>query len=455
MYRSYALGSQPRWLSKYISSLNFDIEICPYVIDILKVHIIQLSKLGKLKKEDVNDLYNLLDQFDCNNIDGYYEDIHEAIEYFLISRNEKAKWINLGKSRNDQVATAIRMRMKEDIIESIKVLRDLVLTLVSRALPHLDTPFPTFTHLQPAQPTTFGHYLLSFAEEVLDLIELLITTYEVTDKCPMGSAAAAGSTVPLDRAEYCKMLCFRDIALNTLYATSTRSFILSYLSSLIILSIPILRFIEDMFFLCTPLIGIIIVPNDHAGTSSIMPHKRNPSTLEVARAELSKLLGSFSASYALLKGLPSGYVLDYQQLTPLVWESGKTFRLAVTVVTDFIDKVEINYEAIQKTFKYPLLAADVAEYLSMVKDIPFRDAYAIVAKVTKDTYNMREIAEKVLGDEAEEVLRDPISRRKGLGAPGNPYPIIDKIKRSLSKLNLFLEEALKDIDCDPLDAFNS
>ncbi len=450
MYRSYALGSQPRWLSKYISSLNFDVEICPYVIDILKVHVIQLSKLGKLNEEDVRTLHNLLDQFDCNNIiDGYYEDIHEAIEYFLISRNEKAKWINLGKSRNDQVATAIRMRMKEDIIENIKVIRDLVLALVSKALPHLDTPFPTFTHLQPAQPTTFGHYLLSFAEEILDLIELLIDTYEVVDKCPMGSAAATGSTVPIDRNEYCKMLCFRDVALNTLYATSTRSFILSYLSSLMVLSLPILRFIEDMFFLCTPLIGIIIVPNDHAGTSSIMPHKRNPSTLEVARAELSKLLGALAASYALLKGLPSGYVLDYQQLTPLVWDSGKTFRLAITVVTDFIEKVELNYKAVRRAFEYPLLAADVAEYLSIEKDIPFRDAYAMVAKVAKNTYNMKEIAERVLGEEAESVLEDPISKRKSIGAPGNPYPIIDKIKKTLVNLNHFLEDKLKDVNCSP------
>ncbi len=452
MYRSYALGFQPPWLSKYISSLNFDTEICPYVIDVLKVHIHQLFKLGKLGENDVQKLYKLLDEFDCYDIKGNYEDIHEAIEYFLISKLEVAKWLNLGKSRNDQVATAIRMRLKEDVFESVKVVRDLILTIVSNALPYLDTLFPTFTHLQPAQPTTFGHYLLSFAEELVDLMNLLIVTYEIADKCPMGSAAAAGSTVPLNRAEYCKSLCFNDIALNTLYATSSRSFLLLYLTSLLVLSIPILRFIEDMFFLCTPLIGIIIVPDDHAGTSSIMPHKRNPSTLEVARAELSKLIGSVTSSFTILKGIPSGYVLDYQQLTPLIWESGKIFRFTLTVVTDFIEKMKINYDAIKTTFRYPLLAADVAEYLSMVKDIPFRDAYAIVAKVAKETYDMEQIATRILGEEAKNVLEDPISKRKNLGAPGNPHPIIDKIKKSLDLINDFLKKASEDISCDAFDS---
>ena len=448
MYRKYALGSQPSWLARYISSLSFDKEICPYVIDILKVHSRFLFELGKLTEVDLKAIIEALDEFDCNEVSGSYEDIHEAIEYYLINRVEAAKWINLGKSRNDQVATAIRMRLKEDILESLKVVRDLILSLVHKALAHLDVPFPTFTHLQPAQPSTFGHYLLSFAEELTDEIGLLLEAFYLTDKCPMGSAAAAGSTVPIDRERYCKELCFTEVAFNTLYATSSRSFVLAYLSSLLTISIPVLRFIEDMFVFCTPLIGIIRVPNDHAGTSSIMPHKRNPATLEVARAELAKVFGDLSSTYGILKGMPSGYVLDYQQLTPVVWEAGKRFRLALTVISDFIEKMEIVEEGVERAFKYPLLAADVAEYLALKKNVPFREAYATVAKITKETYDNYEIAKRALGKEAHEVVSDPIAKRKASGAPGNPWPILVKLKEHLRSLNTFLEKYQKSVQCE-------
>ena len=439
-YRSYALGSQPKWLANYISSLKFDVEICPYVLDVLVVHVRELARRGFLRKEEAEELIRHIERFNCTeNFEGY-EDIHEAIEYYLIKRSSAAKQLNLGKSRNDQVATAIRLKLRDELLDSLESVYLFTKALYVKAKLYKDVPFPTFTHLQPAQPANLGLYFSSFAEELVDALPLVEATLDLVNKCPLGAAAAAGSTVPLDRSRRCEELCFDEMALNTLYATTTRSFLLAALSFLATLSIPLLRFTEDMFVFSTPSFGLVAVPDEHAGTSSIMPHKRNPATLEVARAELSKLLGYFSSAFVILKGLPSGYCLDLQQLTPLAWEAFKAFRLATLVLTDFVEKVEINVERVSELMKYPLQAADVAEYLSVAKGVPFREAYAIVAKAVKEAgYDIESIAKKVLGEEAAKALEDPVGRRKAPGAPGNLGPVFEKVSKGIEKMLEVLE----------------
>ena len=438
-YRSYALGSQPAWLARYISSLEFDKEICPYVLDVLRVHVRELAKNGYLDERDAREIEELLEEFDCNERFVGYEDIHEAIEYYLIQRSEAAKQINLGKSRNDQVATAIRLKTREEILETVDALYLFVKTTYFKARKLRDVFFPTFTHLQPAQPANLGLYLTSFAEEIVDLIDLFEASLKATDECPLGAAAAAGSTVELSRGRRCEELCFRDVALNTLYATTSRSFLLASTSALLVASLPLLRFAEDMFVFSTPSFGLVKVPDEHAGTSSIMPHKRNPATLEVARAELSKLVGSLTSQFALMKGLPSGYCLDLQQLTPLVWESFSKFRLATLALADFMEKMEVNEERVKEFLKYPLQAADVAEFLAK-RGVPFRDAYASVARaVKKHGYDMKLIAEEVLGAEAEEALKDPVAKRSTPGAPGNLEPVFEKISKGMERMLRILE----------------
>ncbi len=445
-YRSYALGEQPKWISDYISSLDFDREICPYVKDVLTVHIRELARAGYVKRPE--ELIKALEEFDCTELKGIYEDVHEAIEYYLINKVEEAKWINLGKSRNDQVATAIRLRTREELLDVLDAVYSLLSALYTKAKLYGDVPFPTFTHLQPAQPGNLGLYLLSFAEEVVDSITTLFSALEVTDKCPLGAAASAGSTVDLSRERRCEELCFGDMALDALYATTSRTFAISSISSLLILSLPLQRLAEDMFVFSTPSLGLVVVPDDHAGTSSIMPHKRNPATLEVARAELSKLAAQLISAYVLLKGLPSGYTLDLQQLTPLLWESFRTFRKACLVLADFIEKLEVNEDKINEIMKLPLQAADVAEYLSVRKGIPFREAYAAVARAVKEKgYDMRSIAEAVLGEEAEEALKEPISRRKAPGAPGNLSPVFDKVSRKMEEILKVLERRYEYWEC--------
>ncbi|ABU82606.1 argininosuccinate lyase [Ignicoccus hospitalis] len=434
-YRGYALGSQPRWLADFISSLHFDKDICPYVIDVLIVHINELERKGYVSSEDAKTLKELLEQFDCSaDFDGY-EDIHEAIEYYLIERTGAAKQINLGKSRNDQVATAIRLRVREELLESATALYHLLKALYAKAKLHEEVFFPTFTHLQPAQPANFGLFLTNFAEEIVDSFGLLEVALEITDKCPLGAAAAAGSTVDLDRRRRCEELCFKDLAYNTLYATTSRDFALVSLGALASLSIPLLRFVEDVFVYATPPFSLIRVPLDHAGTSSIMPHKKNPATLEVVRAELSKLLGHYVSAFSILKGLTSGYNLDLQQLTPLLWQAFKTFRKSVIVITDFLWKMEVNEERAKEFLRYPLLAADLAEYLVKNKGLTFRDAYATVARALKEhNDDLARAAEGLVGDEWKVVEKGALTFRKAPGAPGNLGPVFVKIERAMSRI---------------------
>ncbi|NPA84785.1 MAG: argininosuccinate lyase [Crenarchaeota archaeon] len=439
-YRSYAMAQQPRWLAEYISSLSFDKEICPYVLDVLAVHVRELERRGFIKSSEK--LLKLIENFDCTkNYEGY-EDIHEAIEYYLISASEEAKQINLGKSRNDQVATAIRLRTREEILDALEALYHFIKALYVKAKRYRETFFPTFTHLQPAQPGSAGLYFSSFAEELVDSFPLLVTALKLTDKCPLGAAAAAGSTVPLGREERCSELCFEDLALNALYATTSRAFALASASALLALSLPLTRFAEDMFIFSSPSFGLVKVPEDHAGTSSIMPHKRNPATLEVARAELSKLIGILTFQHALLKGLPSGYSLDLQQMTPSLWRAFSIFRKAALVLADFTEKLELDEAKAREFLRFPLQAADLAERLA-VRGVPFRDAYARVARELKKTQDVNEIALKILG----EPLGDPLLSRRAPGAPGNLEPVFEKIYEGIERILFVLQLRYKYQNC--------
>ncbi|ALU12719.1 hypothetical protein EYM_06775 [Ignicoccus islandicus DSM 13165] len=428
-YRSYALGTQPKWLSEYISSIDFDLYICEYVLDVLREHVKELRRQGYVSENSEMELIRAIDDFDCTARLKGYEDVHEAIEYFVSKLTNAGKWLNLGKSRNDQVATALRARNKEEILDAIDSIRILILEFLSKASAYEDVPFPTFTHFQHAQPTTFGHYLLSFAEELVDLIDGLKYAYEISDLCPYGSAAVAGSTVRLDRIRVCKNLKFKNVAFNTIYATTSRNFILVSLDSISQVTSVLLRFIEDMFLYSNPALNLVEVPSSHAGTSSIMPHKRNPATLEIARAELLKVYFIREYAYALLKGLPSGYALDLQQLSPVVWEAYRTFRRSVTVISDFVREVEIG-DGIKDIWKYPLRAADLAEAISVSKGVPFRDAYATVARGLKEGKSVEELSKEVLGIE----LPDPITSRRNAGSPGNLDPIKRKVIERLRKI---------------------
>ncbi len=431
-YRSYALGAQPQWLAEYVSSLSFDVYICEYVLDVLREHARELFRRGYLDAGDLEELLGALDQFDCTARLKGYEDVHEAIEYFVTSVTEAGKWLNLGKSRNDQVATAIRMRNKEELLDVMDSLRVFLSELLVKASAYEDEIFPTFTHFQHAQPTTFAHYLLSFAEEVVDLLEGLKHAYRLSDECPYGSAAAAGSTVELDRRRVCENLRFNGMVLNTLYATTSRNFLLASLDAISQISSVLLRFIEDMFLYANPALKLVEVPSPHAGTSSIMPHKRNPATLEIARAELLKVYLVRDYAYALLKGLPSGYSLDLQQLSPAVWEAYKVFRKATAVIADFVREVEVG-EGAREALKFPLRAADLAEAISLRKGVPFREAYAVVAKELKEGKSVEEISLEVLG----EGLPHPIGSRRNVGSPGNLKPVKEKVLRGLRELVRF------------------
>ncbi|UXD21878.1 argininosuccinate lyase [Ignicoccus pacificus DSM 13166] len=434
-YRSYALGSQPKWISSYISSMSFDLYICDYVIDVLKAHVIELGESGNLSTKVVSKLLEVLEDFDCTEVRGTYEDIHEAIEYHVSKRTAEGKWLNLGKSRNDQVATALRMRVREEMLDLMDSLIVLLKEMVTKAAAYTDVPFPAFTHFQPAQPTTFGHYLLNFAEEIIDITSIIFGAYEFIDKCPMGSAAVAGSTVPVNRSRICEKLCFKDLAMNTIYATTSREFMVASLQVLQLLSLVLWRFLEDMFLFSNPMVGLVEVPSSHAGTSSIMPHKRNPATLEIARAELAKVNSVLQEFMLTLKGLPSGYCLDLQQLSPSLWEAFRRFRRTVIVIADFVREVEVG-KGVERAFSYPLRAADVAEYLSMKKGIPFREAYKRVALAVKEHgYDMDAIERSVLG---EERLEDPIASRRNLGSPGNWRPILNKVLNGIEELVKFV-----------------
>ncbi len=388
LYRSVALGGQPQWLSEYISSISDDHWIARATILVVKAHVAHLAEKGFIPQDSARRILQALLEIEKNPsqvLQSGYEDVHEALEALLAEKIcEDAFWVNLGKSRNDQVSAALRIKAREELFALLYDLLSLRKILASLAKKHSSTLMPGFTHFQPAQPTTLGHVLLGYEEELASHWRILFTILkEVVNRSPMGSAAFSSTTVPIDRARVAKLLGFTGLALNSMYATSSRDFLLLALGALSSLMVSMSRIAEDMVLWSSPLVGYVKPPPGHAGVSSIMPHKANPATMEILRARSGEAIGHFTAAACIVKALPSGYNLDLQEASRHLWAVLKEARRGAAVLKDFLANAEFNEKKMREDAeRYPITSSDEAERRSLA-GIPFRKAYFEVAAEVK------------------------------------------------------------------------
>jgi len=403
LYREALLGKSDERITAFTSSLEEDKLIVKEVIEVLIAHTSHLRDKGLIPQDAavkiLNELSKLLKDssilFTMN-----VEDVHEAIELYL--RNvvgDDAGWLALGRSRNDHVAAALRLKTKKTIIALIGELINLRSTVINKARKYVDVPLPTFTHLQPAQISTVAHYL-TYIEESLRVYTNILnyTLTEVIDKSPLGSGASTGTIVPIDRHELARLLGFSDVLVNTLFATSSRDFISITASIVTSLLVALSRIAEDFIIWCTPQYDYIIPPSTHLSTSSIMPHKRNLVTMEVIRALGGEAIGHLTAILSISKGVPSGYNLDLQEINKHLLRLLLNTLEAVTVFRDFMDGVEFNVEKIRDDImKYPLTTTELAEFLSLKLGVPYREAHRMVASVIKEVggNDLRKICEEL------------------------------------------------------------
>jgi argininosuccinate lyase len=310
------------------------------------------------------------------------EDIHTLIESLLIKKvGDSAKKIHTGRSRNDQVATDVRLFSKTHIGVDLELITRLQKTLIESAEKYFGAIMPGFTHLQSAQPVLISHYLLAYFEMFERDLQRLAFAYDQTDVMPLGSAALAGSAYPIDRDFLAKELGFSRITQNSLDAVSDRDFILDYLYALSVLFMHLSRFSEDLIIYSSSEFNFVEMSDAFATGSSIMPQKKNPDVAELTRAKAAKMQGLLTGMYTLLKGLPLAYNRDLQDDKTFLFSAVDISHITILVFTQMLAGLKFNTEHLLfKSDKNFLTATDLADYLAL-KKIPFREAHHLVGQI--------------------------------------------------------------------------
>ncbi len=444
MYRKELLGETEDWLAKYISSIDEDREIAREVILTLIEHVLEVYRCGIIDRDvlckifrELKKLYNNIEDL-YNNPEIYkYEDIHEFIEKYLIDRlgPECGGWIGIGRSRNDHVATAHRLRLRKYVYELLNNILKLREVILKRSIEYERCRFIAFTHGQPAQITLFSHYLLSVDEMLENFTNLIIYVLEnFIEKCPLGSGPAVGTLTPIDRSREASDLNM-GIIYNCLYATESRDYFTIMSSILTCLAVELSRFINDLIRFSD--MNIIYIPDEHCATSSIMPHKRNPATLEIARARISIIIGNLVSILNIIKNVGKGYYLDLQEVTPHVWNIFKDVNDCLKILTDIVDRLKVNEDTINDIInKTYLTSAETVEYESINTKKSFRIVYMNIAK------SIREKNVKLL--DPESVLK----MRKSLGSSSYEQVrfLIQRSRESIEKQREVLNSIKDRID---------
>ena len=375
LYRNW--GSHNDEAVSFTSSIDSDRLIIDEVKITMKAHVITLY-LGKyINKETAKKILSALDEF--KEIKQGYEDVHEALEDFLIKRiGESAGWIGLGRSRNDHVATALRLKFRQELIDILTSINKLREKLLSKAKEHIYTIFPSYTHLQIAQPTTFAHYLTYIEEELSSRWKILFSILKQINRSPLGAGAIVGTNVKVDRMKEAELLGFDGVILNTISATSSRADLISAASELVTLITVLSRIAEDMIFFSS--LKFVTLPESHVSTSSLMPQKRNPVTMEILRAKAGESIGFLSALLSIYKGLPIGYNLDLQEMNKYYWLLTDYVKSSLEILISLFDRIEVSKIDIDTSS----LATDDAELLSINNNLPYRTAYFEIAKKIRE-----------------------------------------------------------------------
>lgn len=309
------------------------------------------------------------------------EDIHTAVERRLTEIvGAVGGKLHTGRSRNDQVATDFRMWVMDTISVVVDQLKGLQSALVEQAFEHADTLMPGYTHFQPAQPITAGHWLMSFFWMIQRDIERLRDAQKRTSVLPLGSGALSGTPFALDRNELAQQLGFVSVSPNSLDAVSDRDFVIESLFALALLGTHLSRLAEDVIIYSNPSLGFIALDDRYSTGSSLMPQKRNADPLELTRGKAGRLIGNLNTVMIALKGLPSGYNKDLQEDKEALFDSVDTITTLMPVLIAIVKTLHLNAEKMRTALDEGMLATELADYL-VAKGVPFREAHHIVGEV--------------------------------------------------------------------------
>jgi argininosuccinate lyase len=386
IFRGGRLAFQRKDVVNFISSVVEDKRISQQIILVNEAHVIALAKAKAISQGDARRLLRVLRGIEKHvPFRRGVEDLHVLIEEQVTKQagGNVGGQLNLGKSRNDQVATAIRMALRNDVLEISRLLILLERKLIQLSRKHLKSLFPGYTHLQPAQPITFAHYLLAVGDSLLRDNDRATEAYKRINMSPMGAAALAGTSVNLDRALIAKLLGFDGIIENSLDSVGSRDFILETLSVCAITALDISRMAQDMIFYSSADVGLIDIPDEFTSTSSIMPQKKNPDPLEIVRARSAQIAGNFGSAAITLHALPSGYNMDFQEITPLLWRSVDAIKSCLEILIELVPALKLKDSIAGRNHVQFIAATEIANAIVDVGDLPFRTAHRAVGQAVR------------------------------------------------------------------------
>lgn len=355
-------------------------------------HAKMLGKTEIIPREEadalVNELGKMNDELQDGDltIDFSEEDIHSFLEAELTRRlGAIGKKVHTGRSRNDQVATALKLYSVSALEHLSSLTANVALALSEKAEQHLETIMPGYTHLQRAQPITFAHHLMAYTEMFLrDKSRLDDAKERVLHYMPLGSAALATTTLPLDRAFTAEALGFKDFSRNSLDGVSDRDHSLEMLSDMSIIMVHISRLAEEVIIWSSQEFGFVKIRDTFSSGSSIMPQKKNPDIAELLRGKSGRVFGDLMGVLTLMKGLPLAYNKDMQEEKELLFEAIDTVTFCLEILPAMLNDMDVIEEAmLTASQKGYLNATDCADYL-VEKGIPFRDAYQITGNILKE-----------------------------------------------------------------------
>jgi argininosuccinate lyase len=385
MFRDQRLGESRQDVLDYLSSREADERIFQADLLVDKAHLVMLREQGLISGEVCTRILAALDDLMEKGSQslGSGEDVHEAIEaYVLACVGPEGGRMHTGRSRNDEVATCIRLALRSQMLDLMQEQLSLISTLVRLAEKHTETVIPGFTHTQHAQPTTLAHHLLAHADAAGRDLFRLEDAYSRVNQSPLGAAAFASTGFKIDRQRTCQLLGFEGLVENSMDAVSTRDFILEVLADLSILMVNASRLAEELVLWSSSEFAYLELDNLYASTSSIMPQKKNPDTAELARGKTGSVLGSLMAALSICKGLPMSYNRDLQEVTPHLWRALDWARSTVRIMDGCVSSLKFNLERLEVSSGAGFsTATEIADSLVRITGMPFRTAHRIVGRI--------------------------------------------------------------------------
>ena len=440
-------------VNDFNSSISFDARMYKQDIQGSIAHVTMLGECGIIDLEDsktiANELGAIFQDIHSGELefDPNAEDIHMFVEAELTKRlGETGKRLHTARSRNDQVALDIRMNLKVETKAIIKLVRQLTNTLCDIADNHKTTVMPGYTHLQRAQPITFAHHLMAYAQMLLRDIGRLEDAYDRMNVMPLGSGALASTTYPIDRQRVCDILGFKEITQNSLDGVSDRDFCIELASAISILMMHLSRFSEEIILWCSWEFKFIDLDDAYATGSSIMPQKKNPDITELIRGKTGRVYGDLMTLLTMMKGLPLAYNKDMQEDKEAIFDAIDTVKLCLSTFIPMLETMTVNKENMRAAAAKGFInATDCADYL-VKKGLAFRDAYKItgtlVAKcISLNTtledlpiYEYRQLCDTFDNDVYKAISLDACVTQRNIDGGPAPEAVAKQIKYVREKL---------------------